>query len=395
MKQILIGLTAFLIVAGVSQPLAQSTQAPPVPPAQSGQGAQTTQATAATAPAAADPAAAELARGQIIQRILVKVNGEILTQTDLEERQIQALQDRNRNVSNPQDLRNDAALRALLVEITPKILVDAIDELILLQRARELGYKVTEAQYKDMIDGIKKDNKVDDAQLMKLLQQQGMTMEQLRQQMERSALMSMLTSQEIMSHVAMTEEEARQYYTKHQSEFLSPPAITLREILVTAVPSTPSGFGSSAGLNFSGSSDATAQAKIQAALDRLRKGEDFAAVAAEVSDAPSKARGGLMTPVGIDDLSQAIRDATEKLKPGDITSPIKTARGYQLFKVEARTAQAVLPFDQVHQAIMQKVFDQRRGGETKKYVERLRAQALIEWKDEDLKKLYESRVNAK
>jgi hypothetical protein len=41
------------------------------------------------------------------------------------------------------------------------------------------------------------------------------------------------------------------------------------------------------------------------------------------------------------------------------------------------------------------MFDQRRGGETKKYVERLRAQALIEWKDEDLKKLYESRVNPK
>jgi parvulin-like peptidyl-prolyl isomerase len=176
---------------------------------------------------------------------------------------------------------------------------------------------------------------------------------------------------------------------------LSPPAITLREILVTAVPTTPSGFGSSAGLNFSGSSDTAAQAKIQAALDRIRKGEDFATVAAEVSDAPSKARGGLMTPVGTDDLSPAIRDATEKLKAGEITTPIKTARGYQVFKVEARTAQAVLPFDQVHQVIMQKVYDQRRGGETKKYVERLRAQALIEWKDEDLKKLYESRVNAK
>jgi len=373
MKQILIGLIACLIVGG------------------SVQAAQTAQS--AAAPATPD-AASGPARGQIIQRILVKVNGEILTQTDLEERQINELQKRNRDVSNPQDLRNDAKLRALLVEITPQILTDAIDELIKLQRARELGYKVAETQYKEAIDGIKKENKLDDAQLAKALQQQGMTMEQLRQQIERAGLLSMLESQEIMSHVAMTEEEAHQYYAKHQSEFLSPPAITLREILVTAVAATPTGFGSGA-LSFSGSSDAAAQAKIQAALERLRKGDDFAAVAAEVSDAPSKARGGLMTPVGVDDLSPAIRDATEKLKPGDITNPIKTARGYQVFKVEARTAQSVLPFDQVHQVIMQKMFDQRRGGETKKYVERLRAQALIEWKDEDLKKLYESKVNAK
>lgn len=356
-----------------------------------GASAQAPQLATAQPPAGALPARAP---GQILQRILVKVNGEVLTQTDLEERQISALQDRNRQVKSPQDLQNDATLRALLVEVTPKILSDAIDELILLQRARELGYKVSEVQYKDAIEGIKKDNKLDDAQLLKALQQQGTTMDQLRQQIERAALLQMIQQQEIMSHVAMTEEEARQYYSKHQNEFLSPPAITLREILITAAPATPAAFGGG-GLNFNGSSDATAKAKIQAALDRVRKGEDFAAVAAEVSDAPSKARGGLMTPVVVDDLSEAIRGATEKLKAGEVTDLIKTPRGYQIFKVEARTAQSVLPFDQVHQVIMQKVFDQRRGGETKKYVERLRAQALIEWKDENLKKLYESRVIVK
>ena len=53
------------------------------------------------------------------------------------------------------------------------------------------------------------------------------------------------------------------------------------------------------------------------------------------------------------------------------------------------------PFDQVHQAIMQKIFEQRRGGEVKKYLDRLRQQALIEWKDEDLKKMYEAKVNGK
>jgi peptidyl-prolyl cis-trans isomerase SurA len=389
MKQILIGLTACLVLGiGASAQTAQTATG------QTGTGQSAAAAASPAAPATPAAAGALPGSGQIVQRILVKVNGEILTQTDLEERQISELQSRNRNVSTSQDLRNDATLRALLVEITPKILIEAIDELILLQRAHELGYKVTETQYKDAIEGIKKDNKLDDAQLLKALQQQGTTMEQLRQQIERAALLQMLQSQEIMSHVAMTEEEAHQYYTKHQSEFQSPPAITLREILVTAVPATPAGFGSS-GLNFSGSSDAAAQAKIQAALERVRKGEDFAAVAADMSDAPSKARGGLMTPVGLDDLSPVIRDATEKLKAGEVTDAVKTGRGYQVFKVEARTAQSVLPFDQVHQAIMQKVYDQRRGGETKKYVERLRAQALIEWKDDNLKKLYESKVNAK
>jgi parvulin-like peptidyl-prolyl isomerase len=374
MKQIQIGVMACLLVGvTAAHPLAQvAAQAPAQTPAQ--------------APAAPT--------GQILQRILVKVNGEIFTQTDLEELQINELQKRNRDVSKPEELQSNAALRALLVEITPKILETAIDELMLLQRARELGYKMTDAQFKEAVEGIKKDNKIDDATLLKALEQQGMTMDQLRKNLERTALIEQLKSQEIMSHVSLTEEESRQYYSKHQSEFVAPPTITLREILVSAT-ATPSTFGGGSGLSFGGSTDSAAQAKVQSVIERLQKGEDFAAVATEVSDAQSKARGGLMTPVTVDDLSDAIRTATEKLKPGEITSPIKTTRGYQIFKVESRTPQATLPFEQVRKDIAQKIFEQRIGGEVKKYLDRLRGQALIEWKDEDLKKMYEARVNAK
>jgi peptidyl-prolyl cis-trans isomerase SurA len=370
MKQILVGLTAFAVIGPAgARPLAQSAQTPPV------------QLVATPAP----PDAAPVVHGQIIQRILVKVNGEIFTQRDLEDRQIEELQNLNKQVANPQDLQNDATLQKLLLEITPKILIVAIDDLIIIQRAHELGLKVSEQQYKDAIDGLKRDNKLDDAQFAKALEQQGLTMDQLRQQIEHAALLQMIQSQEIMSHVAMTEEETRQYYDKHQGEFLSAPAITLREILITAAPGP-----STSGLSFAGSSDGASKARIQEALDRVRKGENFAAVATDVSDAPSKARGGLMTPVPLDDLAPAVRDATDKLKAGDVTDVIKTQRGYQIFKVEARTAQSVLPFEQVKQTIQQKIFEQRRDGETKKYVERLRGQALIEWKDDGLKKLYET-----
>ena len=58
-------------------------------------------------------------QGVILEQILVKVNGEIFTKTDLELQQITALRNANRQVSNPADLQNDAALNAALVEITP------------------------------------------------------------------------------------------------------------------------------------------------------------------------------------------------------------------------------------------------------------------------------------
>src|SRR5512134_667932 len=76
------------------------------------------------------------AQGEIIEQILVKVNGEILTKSELEQRQIVALRQRDPNFRPA----SDADLRKALVEVTPTVIVDAVDELLLVQRGRELGY---------------------------------------------------------------------------------------------------------------------------------------------------------------------------------------------------------------------------------------------------------------
>ncbi len=68
----------------------------------------------------------------IIEQVLVKVNGEIITKTDLEGRQIAALRQKNPNL-RPE---SDAALKAALAEVTPAVIVDAVDEMLMVQRAR-------------------------------------------------------------------------------------------------------------------------------------------------------------------------------------------------------------------------------------------------------------------
>src|ERR1700751_5838163 len=80
---------------------------------------------------------------EIIEAILVKVNGEIFTKGDLEQRQIAALRQKNRQVTE-KDLQNDVALKQALDEVTPGIMVQAVDELLLLQRAKELNLHLTD-----------------------------------------------------------------------------------------------------------------------------------------------------------------------------------------------------------------------------------------------------------
>lgn len=326
-------------------------------------------------------------KSAIIQKIIVKVNGEILTQTDLEERQILALRDKNQQVRRLQDLQDDAALKAALAEVTPDILVEAVDELLLVQRARETGARFTDENFKLALENVKKQNKMDDAGLQAALKQEGLTLEGLRANFEKTYLIQVIQQQEIMRNMTLTEQEARQYYTKHPEEFMQPATVTVREIFVS-VPTTTDPSGNPA---INAAANEEAQQKLKTARERAAKGEDFAKIAAEISESGTKANGGLIGPVLMSDLNPALAEIFSKLKPGEISEPIRTAEGYQIFKLDTRSESQPEMFEKVRDRIAQKIYDTRLDGEMKKYVEKLRVAALIEWKDPAYKQMYEKR----
>src|SRR5688572_11664060 len=96
-------------------------------------------------------------RAEILEQILVKVNGDIITKTELEQRQIGALRQRDPNFRPG----SDAELQKALVEVTPDVIVNAVDEMLLVQRGRELGYALGTEQFQGIIDNIKKENKIE------------------------------------------------------------------------------------------------------------------------------------------------------------------------------------------------------------------------------------------
>jgi peptidyl-prolyl cis-trans isomerase D len=180
----------------------------------------------------------------------------------------------------------------------------------------------------------------------------------------------------------VTDDEARKYYESHLKEFTTSPTVTLREILV-AVPGDPKVMNVAA--------DEAAKAKAEQLRTRVTTGgENFEKLAGQVSEAPSKANGGLIGPISINDLSPDLRKLIESMKAGDVSEPVRTTRGYQLLKLEAITATNTLPLDQAREQISERVFTDKRKAEFHKYLEKLRAQAIIEWKNEDVKKAFEA-----
>lgn len=327
--------------------------------------------------AAAGAPALSAVEGDILEQVLVKVNGDIITKTDLEARQIATLRQKNPTLRTT----DEAALKAALVDVTPGVIVDAVDELLMVQRGKELGYTMSNEQFASIIENIKKENKIEsDDQLADALKQEGMTMADLRKQLERQMLISRVQQTEIMAKLQVTDTELKIYYEANKNSFSTVPQVTLREMLF-AVPVNPQGVNVA--------QDDEAKAKAEEVRAKLVAGEAFPRLAADFSDSPSKANGGLVGPISRDALSPELQKAIAGLKPGDLTPVLRTERGYQLLKLETSSDTTIKPFEEAKDEIADRIANEKRVGEYEKYITRLRADAIIDWKNDEIKKAYE------
>src|SRR5205085_1163285 len=106
----------------------------------------------------------------------------------------------------------------------------AIDEMLLVQRGKELGYKLDDAQFKGVIDNIKKENKIETEEAFQAaLKAENMSLSDLRRNVERSMIVQRVQANEVMGKVGVTEDEARKYYETHLGEFTTAPTVSLRE----------------------------------------------------------------------------------------------------------------------------------------------------------------------
>jgi peptidyl-prolyl cis-trans isomerase SurA len=380
-KLIVVIVTALAVSAAVGSLSAQSA-------ATQGTAAQATptpQATPSPSPSPAPKPAGPQPKSEIIQKVIVKVNGEIFTQSELEFRQIQALRDQQKTARR-QDLTTDPGLIAALQTVTPDLLADAVDELMLVQHGHEMGLKFTDAIFTHMVEQLKQSNKIpDDATFQQALKQEGMTMADLRVNVERNWFINEVQQRELMRNMTLTEEEARQYYNAHPDQFMKPSTVTLREIVVTVPNQTVAGQ-----VSFNVNADEAAKQKIEAIRARALKGEDFVKLVTEASESTTKDSGGIIGPVNTADLSSSLADLLTQMKPGDVTEPMRTRNGYQIIKLDSRSEAVPEPFERSRDQISQRILNSRLDVERAKFLDKLYVQAVIEWKDDGYKKMYEA-----
>ena len=321
-----------------------------------------------------------VAGAEIIEQILVRVNGEIFTKSEFEARQVTALRQIGQQV-DPSTTLGDAQLRKMIEEVTPELIVNVVDEMLIVQRGRELGYRLGDDQFQSILTNIKTENKLEtDEAFEAALKQENMTMADLRRSLERQMIISRVRQNEVLGRIAVSDQEARRYYDSHLDEFTTPGTITLREIFVS-VPGD--------GLTLNVGVDEAAAQKASQIHARALAGESFEKLAADLSDAPSKANAGLIGPLNLGDLAPDLRKIVEAMKVGNVSEILRTPRGYQILKLESSTPAETMSFEQAREDIGNRVFTDKQLDEFDKFMGRLRAEAIIEWKHAELEKAYQ------
>lgn len=217
-----------------------------------------------------------------------------------------------------------------------EILREVLDRMILeraqLQLARALKIQPDEAAVEQAVASVARQNQLSVDGLKARLVAEGMDYTLFRNNLKDELTLVRLREREVDTRVRVGEAEIDQFLRERAAAASNAPLlINLAQILV-AVPE-----------NATPQQVAQLQAKAQSAAARVRAGETFAKVAAELSDAPDRAAGGELGLRPADRLPSLFVDATAQLAAGSLTGPVRSGAGFHVLQVvEKRRAAAVM-----------------------------------------------------
>lgn len=121
-----------------------------------------------------------------------------------------------------------------------------------------------------------------------------------------------------------------------------------------------------------------ARVRVEALRQQLATGADFAQLARQHSDDPTRQWGGELDPGPLDKLPEWMRAPAAKLKPGQLSPVIETAEGYHLLKLDERVPAVKVPLVEARQGIHDSLYNSRAREAIEATGKELRAAAKVE-----------------
>ncbi len=248
------------------------------------------------------------ARAAIIEEIVAKVNNRIITKTEYELRK-QYLNDQQKGASEDDAQAQRDALLANL--ITEALLLERAETIFDMDRIRG-----------SLIDDFKKQQNITtDEELETALKEQNMSRKELEEHLMRLAVPNEIINYDVRRKISVSDAEMQAYYDGHRSKWETPASVTLREIVVTYTTETHD----------------ESLSRAQGITAQARNGGDFIELVKQYSEGGTREVEGILGPVSLKDLNPSLAQASQGLKPGQISDPVDSGRAFHILKLEART----------------------------------------------------------
>ena len=300
----------------------------------------------------------------LMEEIICKVNGDIITRGEM------AFDKKTLESELRQQGLSGARLNEQLAEASKNLLREKIDQLLLVQKAKELDIKVDSELNKQMLD-IQRTSKIVDPEKFQeyVHQMTGRPYEDYKAEIKNNLLREKVVREEISRKINFKTEELQKYYDTHKDEFMRQERVFLREIFVSTEGKDAAGA-------------AAAEKKAKDLVARARKGERFAEMAQANSDGPNAAQGGEMPAFGKEDLREDLLKAIWNQSRGYVTDPmpVDNPKGFAIFKVEEHQKAGLAEFEEVQYEVQDKLFRPKMQPALREYMTKLRATAFLEIK---------------
>ncbi|MFA4944476.1 MAG: peptidylprolyl isomerase [Lentisphaeria bacterium] len=220
---------------------------------------------------------------------------------------------------------------------TIQLLKTMVDKQILLAQAASDGVAATPAEIDQQLGELEK--QFGQEQFNQLLAMQGLTRETAKNQLRDDLAIKKWIDTKVKADISTSAAEIQKFYTEHPDYFKTPAKISASHILLKVEKDADE------------KAKAAAKAKAEKLLAELKKGADFAKLAQENSDCPSKAEGGSLGFFEPDMMVPEFSAAALKLKKDELSGVVETSFGYHLIKGGERQEAGVTPLAEVKEEI--------------------------------------------
>jgi peptidyl-prolyl cis-trans isomerase SurA len=299
---------------------------------------------------------------EVVDQIVARVNGDIISQDELQRlsRELgQALKSRPQMAPQAdQELQNRQK----------DILRDRIDELLLIQKGKELNINIDSEVSKHMANLQRQANITDPDKFREYVRQQtGMSYEDFLAEQRNQFLTRQVIGQEVARHISITNKDVLDYYDQHKADFVREEKVFLSEILISIQGKDPNGI-------------AAAEKKAKQIAADAAKGQRFSDLARDNSDAATAKQGGELGGYKKGDLTKEIEDAVWNLPKGAVTQPIRIATGFEILKIDDHTKSGLAPLADVRSEIENILYGPRMQPKVREYLTQLRKTAFLQIK---------------